>query len=76
MPSIATKQAITSHLISLNIEKTTTYDAGNPGHCLRQAQNCGRVKLVNGILFTCIYVHFNHKRYCSMIYKYWYTFQY
>ena len=33
----------------LNIEKTTTYDVGNPGPCLGQAQQCGGVKPVNGI---------------------------
>ena len=26
-----------------------TYDVGNPGLCLGQAQTCGRVKLVNWI---------------------------
>jgi hypothetical protein len=32
-------KTITSHLKSLNIHKTTTYDIGNPGPGLRQAYN-------------------------------------
>ena len=35
----------------LNIKKNTmTYEAGNPGPGLGQAEKCGKVKLVNGIL--------------------------
>jgi hypothetical protein len=33
----------------MNIQKTTTYDFGNPSPDLGQTQKCGRVKLVNGI---------------------------
>jgi hypothetical protein len=33
----------------MNIQKTTTYDFGNPTPDLGQTQKCGRVKLVNGI---------------------------
>ena len=48
--NIKKKQTITSHLNSLNIKKKTmTYDVGNPGPGLGQAQKCGRVKPVNGI---------------------------
>jgi len=28
----------------------STYSVGNPGHGLRRANKCGRVKMVNGIL--------------------------
>jgi hypothetical protein len=31
----------------LNINKTTTYDIGNPGPCLGQTQKYGRFKSVN-----------------------------
>ena len=31
------------------MKKTTTYDIGNPGPDLRQAQECSMVKLFNGI---------------------------
>ena len=40
-------------------KKTTTYDVGNPGPGLEQAQKCGRIKPINGIstLPTCsIYI--------------------
>ena len=37
-------------LTSLNTEKTMTYDVENPGPVLGQAQQCGGVNLVNGIL--------------------------
>ena len=43
------KLTIPSHLKSLNIKKTMTYDAENPGSGLGQAHKCGRVKPVNGI---------------------------
>jgi len=43
------KQTITSHLHSLNTKKTMTYDIGNPGPGLGQAQKCGWVKPFNGI---------------------------
>ena len=33
----------------LNTKNPTTYDVGNPGPGLGQAQHCGRVKPVNGI---------------------------
>ena len=36
-----------SYLNSLNINKATTYDIGNPGPGLGQTQKCGRVKSVN-----------------------------
>ena len=39
IPLISTKQTITSHLKSMNIKKTMTYDFGNPGYGLGQAQN-------------------------------------
>jgi hypothetical protein len=34
---------------SLNIEQTTTYDVGNPGHGVWQAKHGGVVKPVNAI---------------------------
>ena len=46
---ISTKLTITSHINSLNIAKTTTYDIGNPCSGLGQAQICGGIRLVNGI---------------------------
>jgi hypothetical protein len=39
IPPISSKQTITSHLNSLNIKNTMTYDIGNPG--LGQTQQCG-----------------------------------
>jgi len=47
----STKWTITSHpkLNSLNTKKTTTYEVGNPGLGLRQAQKCGGAKPINGI---------------------------
>jgi hypothetical protein len=33
----------------MNTKKTMTYDVGNQGPGLGQAQKCDRVKLVNGI---------------------------
>jgi hypothetical protein len=36
--AISTKRPITSHLISLNTKKITTYDVGNPSPGLGQAQ--------------------------------------
>ena len=47
IPPIWKKRPITSHLE--DIKKNMTYDFGNPGPDLRQAQKCGRVNLVNGI---------------------------
>jgi len=44
----STKCTTTSHLNSLNTNKTMTYD-GNPGPGLGQTQECGGVKLVNGL---------------------------
>ena len=38
-----------NHFNSLNIEKTMTYEVGNPGLGLGQAQKCGGLKLVNVI---------------------------
>jgi hypothetical protein len=49
IPLISTKRTITGHLNLLNTKKTTTYDVGNPGPGLGQAQKCGRVKPVNEI---------------------------
>ena len=46
---ISTKQTITSPLKSLNIKKSMTYNIGNPGPGLGQAQKCGRGNPVNGI---------------------------
>jgi hypothetical protein len=48
MPPISTKRRITSHLNPLNIKKTTTYDFGNSGPGLGQAQKCGVVEQLNG----------------------------
>ena len=44
--NISTKRTITSHINSLNTNKTTTYDVGNPGPGLWQVQTYGRVKPV------------------------------
>jgi hypothetical protein len=51
-------ETIASHLKSSNNKKnTTTYDIGDPGSGLKQAQECGGVKLVNGITkTTCVYM--------------------
>ena len=49
IPLISTKWIITSHLNHW-IKKTTTYDMGNPGPDLGQAQKCGWVTLVNGLM--------------------------
>jgi len=35
------KLTITSHLNSLNIQNTTTYDVENPDHGFGQKQKCG-----------------------------------
>jgi hypothetical protein len=43
-------------LNSLNIKKTMTYNVGNPGPVLRQAQKSGMIKLVNGILILIHYI--------------------
>ena len=39
---------LSSYLISLNANQTTTYDVGNPGPGLGQAHKCDGVKPVNG----------------------------
>ena len=53
------KWTSTSCLHSLNTNKITTYDIGNPGYDLGQAQHCGEVNPVNGIpLDTCVHVYF------------------
>jgi hypothetical protein len=44
-----TMDTCTSHLDSLNTQKTMTYDIGNPGPGLEQKQKCGWAKPVNGI---------------------------
>ena len=51
IPPISTKRTITSNLncTRWTQENTTTYDFGNPGPGLGQAQECGGVKLVNEI---------------------------
>jgi hypothetical protein len=46
---ITTNYHLSSQLNSMNTKKTTTYDVGNPGPGLGQAQKCGRVKPVNWI---------------------------
>ena len=45
------KQNEQSPLILYNLLflNTMTYDVGNPGPDLEQAQRCGRIKLINGI---------------------------
>ena len=50
-------------LHSLDVKQTTTYDVWNAGLYLGQAQQCGGVKLVNGIpkFPPCIQFYFNHK---------------
>ena len=40
---------LSSYLISLNTNQTTTYDVGNLGPGLGRAQKCGGIKQVNGI---------------------------
>ena len=47
MLPISTKQTIAYHLKPLNTKKT--YDIGNPGPGLEQAQKCGRVKPIIGV---------------------------
>ena len=51
IPSISTKRTITSHLELTEHKKmgTTTYDVGNAGPDLGQAQHFGGIKLANGI---------------------------
>ena len=49
-----TNKYLSSYLIEnththTHTQETTTYDVGNPGPCLRQAQKCDRVKPVNGV---------------------------
>ena len=48
IPPISTKQTTISHF-KPTANKNETYDVGNPGPVLGQAQKCGRVKTVNGI---------------------------
>jgi hypothetical protein len=64
-----TKQAITSHLHSMKIDKNTTYDFGNPGPGLGRAQQCGRAKPVNviptfpwGSLYSDCWPHYQPKK--------------
>jgi hypothetical protein len=45
--NIKKKRKITSHLKSTYTNNITTHDAGNPGHGLRQAQQCVGSKPVN-----------------------------
>ena len=40
---------LSSYLIPLNTNQTTTYDVGNLGPGLGRAQKCGGIKPVNGI---------------------------
>ena len=40
---------LSSYLISLNTNQTTTYDVENLGPGLGRAQTCGGIKPVNGI---------------------------
>ena len=47
IPPISTKQTITSHLDSLNTKQTMTYDIGNLGSGLGQAQKCKWDRLVS-----------------------------
>jgi len=49
IPPNSTKRTIASHLKSLNIKKTTTYDVRNPGPGLNRFKNVTEVKPVNGI---------------------------
>jgi hypothetical protein len=56
VPVTSTKRTITYPLKSLNIKKTTTYDIGNPGPDLGQAQKCGGFKHL--YTHTCIYQNF------------------
>jgi len=49
MVNISAKRTTISHLRQLSAEKTTTYGVGNPCNGLGQAQQCVRIKLVNGI---------------------------
>jgi hypothetical protein len=46
---ISTKRKITSHLNSLDINKSMTYDVGSPQHGLGQTQQYGGVKPVSMI---------------------------
>ena len=50
IPPNSTKWTIASHLKSLNIKKTTTYDDGNPCPGWNRLKNVTEVKPVNGIL--------------------------
>ena len=49
IPSLSTRRKIISHFYSFNIQRTTTYDVGNPGFCLGQAHKCGGIKPINGL---------------------------
>jgi hypothetical protein len=42
----STKRTMTSHLNSLTLKKTTTYDVGNPDPGFGQAHNCGLKRLI------------------------------
>ena len=64
IPPILTKQTINSLLQSINIEKTTTYDVGNPNLGLGQEQTCGGVKLM----------HWNWKSCPNKLLKMYYCF--
>ena len=45
--NIKKNRKITSHLKSTSTNNITTHDVGNPGHCLRQAQQYVESKPVN-----------------------------
>ena len=61
MLPISTKWTITSHLNSLDIKKDhDIHDIWNPDPCLEHLQQCGRIKIGDGIstlplLIICIY---------------------
>jgi hypothetical protein len=52
IPPISTKRAITSHLYSPNIKKTTIYNVGYTGPGLEQAPKCGGVNIYI-IMWSC-----------------------
>jgi len=55
MLPILTKRTITSHLNSLNIQNTTTYDVENPDHGFGQEQKCGGGALLHQCsIYVCI----------------------
>ena len=53
--TISTTWTISSHLNSMNIRMIMTYDVGNPGIGLGQAQKCGGVKQVNLLIIAIHY---------------------